>query len=300
MAKAKAAKEPEHSNWVKRHPVMSTVGAAAGADQFAKHRRLIKHQYDWHRSNGEVVRIKGYDKKGVKKVVSPVLGTLDKHLKSDTKLAPLEIRRQRSMGGLLAGSYRSGSRIDEALGRKPRPQVRVGVTLKGTRARATLAHELGHAADYRKGGKNFHTVLNHEEHSKSTGGHWTAKDYKSAPMKGKGVTKASKGAGSPPSGSFQARHPVEDMAESFREHMKFPHDAKHGSPTNLTEGRIKYLDKHFTKGSPSQKAMQGYAAKIKKVPGLHNHFDKFAVGGAALAAAGYGVHKTIHHNKRTK
>ena len=108
------AKDPEHSNWVQRHPVMSVAaGVPTGAiatQQGLKHRRLIKHQYEWERPNGEKGRVRGFNEKQVREQVAPVLSKYDSQLHSHVKLGSVDIKKQSSLFGKAEGMAKPSNR----------------------------------------------------------------------------------------------------------------------------------------------------------------------------------------------
>lgn len=323
--------------WKKRR--RRAYAGAAGAKVIQMHRRAVKNQYEWHRKNGEVIDIKGFNKHDMKHA-SKAFDAVEQNLRTDKRLSKHKLTiKQRHVnlhktwwnGMYTHGQFgadqdfivermhkmaedhakntgvkhdraqwdKSYRRIARVQGvKKDQEFINVSRThfrfAKGDDALGSLVHEMGHSIDHANDhladSKKYRRAAGYRHNS----GQATARAAYENSRSGADHTPKYKGY----KGSYAGGSSAEHFAESTRVHMGFARkvDARNmtspGQMSHFVDPKTdKFLRGHIYKGA----ADKTQHAHIVKKKGLHNHYDKFLVGGVVVAGAGYAGYK--HHQR---
>lgn len=286
-------------------------GAAWATAKANTGRRLLRHQYEWKRPNGDSVAIRGFSPREIGQM-SPGLQDIDKHLRPELHLKTESISRRRL--GPMGTSMQAQAMYHPSL--KDIPEVTSGELSRGVvitaqgithvndkgsisiapraarRGRgSSLAgltqHELGHSLDY-SGAAEGEKFSDRDKFFDATFEGEDARGYQaSAPVED--FAETFRGTLGKVSGTTREVHlgPAEKAMSKLvtgeaRDKMQQMYE-----PT-LDANRINYMaDTAFAKAP-------GEAGTILEKEGLHQQTNKFLLGAGLAAAGGYGAYEHIH------
>lgn len=323
--------DPDYAN--KTHAKIA--GATVGGLAINAHRNQTKFQHEWVRGNGEIIHTRGFKGKSYKNL-EKATSSIDKSLRKHHKIAHddgLVIRNRhpfiipnKHLGGLSRPAIDSKAAknareqgvkaVEEAyksagktLSDKEKDQVRKGIRgmhrvmglgkknkihinpnlAKTEDGASVLVHEIAHRIDHDEkfsGTKKFRRAAGHKHNAKAATGNSAFAESKS----GAGHTPKFRGI----KGTYQGGSPSEDFAETFRRSQGMKDIGESPNLRSVYDTRRKkYMQGKII--DPRGKDVAG--GHLRKKEGLHNHYDKFLVGGVIAGAGAYGYHK---HRQRMK